>query len=172
MSSPKRVVAYLLEPHSLAKSSEEIIVGVRHRVGEIHTHPAQPKVGLRIDDLFAQCSQRYRNLDRGARLKASAQGQSLIDGRKDPAGRRIHHHHRTVIRPEGFDRGSANLQVFAIDVVALGGIRKRRFGPGAPANDAQPRILGSSPDPTCRDGVSSLFDRQRSRTQIGKKRKS
>ena len=77
----------------------------------------------------------------------------LVDHAQNAPGIRIHRHHRAVVRPQGFHRRAANIQVLAIHVVAIGGIGESRLGPGA-AGDNRRR------PPPRRDGVRAAAGRE------------
>ena len=134
ISQQVRVVAELLEAQFLAERGEVEVVGVRQRISEVHAHAGQPQFRLGLDYLGAQPRQRYRNLDRGARLKAAAGGDLLIHHRQNAPRGRIHRHYRSIVRAQCLHRRAADGQIFAIHAVAFRGIGISRFSPRAAGN--------------------------------------
>ena len=130
------IVAHLREAELFSQRGEIEIVGVRQGVRQVHLpESVEAQFGGRFDDFLAQCRQRHRNLDGGARLKAGAQRDLLVHHREHPPGPRVHHHHGAVVGPQRRHRGPADIQILGIHIVAFGGIGISRLLPGTAAND-------------------------------------
>ena len=71
--------------------------------------------------------------------KRALQRQFLIDDAQNPAGARIGDDDRPVIGAESIDRRLADDEIFAINVVADGGIGVGRLGPGIKENSSSAR---------------------------------
>ena len=109
------------------------------RIGQVHSHPAKPVLGCRLDHLLAQGGQRHGNLDRGARLESRTERHLLVHHGEHPPGDGIHHYDRSVVLSQRIHCRAADVEVFAVDVVAVGRIGISRAGPRATGNDRTAR---------------------------------
>ena len=69
-----------VETHAAAQLFKELIVGMGHRVGEIHVLPAADfEHGVACDYVFFECSESNRGLDGGAWNRTIGVSKPLID---------------------------------------------------------------------------------------------
>ena len=105
-----------VETHAAAKLFKELVIGMRHRVGEIHVLAAADfEHGVARNYVFFQRCKSNRRLDGGAWNRAIGVSKLLIDDGEDAAGVGIDGDDGTVVTAKSFDGGCAN------DGIVVGG---------------------------------------------------
>ena len=118
-----------VESQSRADCLEISIVGMRHRLGEVHITAATDfNHGVARNYAFLQSSQRDHRFDRRAGLEPGRESHLLIDDRQDAAGGGIHRQHRTVRVPQRVHRNLADDRVVVRRGIVLAriGVAKAR----------------------------------------------
>src|SRR5262245_63168767 len=103
------VLGNSVKPHAAAELFEKFVVGVGHRVGQVHVFAATDfEHGVAGDDAFFKRSKSDRWLDGGARNRAVGVSKLLIDDGKNAAGVGIDRDYGTVVAAKSFDSSCAN----------------------------------------------------------------
>ena len=88
--------------------------------------PAQVDHGVAFHHMFVECRQAGDQLDGGAGREAGLQPQLLIHHGQNAPGVRIGHHHAAPRGSQAATAARRTVEIFAVDVIALGGIYRRR----------------------------------------------